>query len=123
MAEKGTYPPSGATAPAPGNFPEAPPSYEASMASGPSGANAGMKILTFRHCFSFFNVLLVSGGFVDPNKGQFQGAPPSQGQAPGPAQGQQPTVIVQYMNPPNFGHNPVSDDFSYDLLLGIEFFL
>ena len=46
------------------------------------------------------------------NKSQPQPMPPPQQQgAPGgvpagAAPGQ--TVIVQYMNPPNFGHNPVS---------------
>jgi len=87
MAEKGAYPPPSAPQ---GAFPEAPPSYEATV----SGA---------------------AGGFVDPNmanKSQPQPMPPPQQQgAPGgvpagaaPAQ----TVIVQYMNPPNFGHNPVN---------------
>jgi len=69
-------------------MPEAPPSYEATM----SGA---------------------AGGFVVPpgdqdqsNKGPYQAAPPpQQQQQPGPG-GQ--TVIVQYMNPPAFGHSPVN---------------
>jgi len=83
MAEKGAYPPP--TAPQ-GGFPEAPPSYEATV----SGA---------------------AGGFVDPRKSQQQPAPPPQQAAPGPAGAAAPgtqTVIVQYMNPPNFGHNPVN---------------
>lgn len=76
MAEKAAYqpPPS-----APGSgFPEAPPSYEATV----SGA---------------------AGGFVDPKGQQAQMPPPPQQQAQ-----QQPTVIVQYMNPPNFGSSPVN---------------
>jgi len=87
MAEKGPYPP--ASAPQ-GGFPEAPPSYEATV----SGA---------------------AGGFVappnmpDPSKIQARPAPPPMQAAPVPA-GAAPgqTVIVQYMNPPNFGHNPVN---------------
>ena len=51
------------------------------------------------------------GGFVDPGKVQQQPnyAPPPQQGVPGPA-GAAPaqTVVVQYMNPPNFGPNPVS---------------
>ena len=49
---------------------------------------------------------------MDPNKGQYQATPPpQQGQPPptgAPAPAGQQTVIVQYMNPPNFGHNPVN---------------
>jgi len=84
MAEKGAYPP--ASAPQ-GGFPEAPPSYEATVAG-------------------------AAGGFVDPNhKSQPPPPlPPQQQGAPGGAAGAAPTqtVIVQYMNPPNFGHNPVN---------------
>jgi lipopolysaccharide-induced tumor necrosis factor-alpha factor len=79
MAEKGQYPP---TAPQ-GGMPDAPPSYEATV----SGA---------------------AGGFVDPSKVQQKPAPPVQQQPQGQAPGAQPTVIVQYMNPPNFGSNPVN---------------
>ena len=39
MAEKSAYPSATAPPPGPGGFPEAPPSYEASMASG--GAHGG----------------------------------------------------------------------------------
>jgi len=78
MAEKGGTPTAPPTQHVPQQgFPEAPPSYEASVGA--------------------------SGGFVAPphvNKGQPQPAPPQQ-------QGGQ-TVIVQYMNPPNFGHSPVN---------------
>lgn len=87
MAEKASAPPpQGAYPTQPqgqGQYPEHPPSYEASV--GPSG------------------------GFVDP-KGQYQQAPPPPPvQQHGPPPAQQPqTVIVQYMNPPNFGHNPVN---------------
>ena len=61
-----------------------------------------------------------SGGFVapsnmpDPSKIQARPAPPPMQAAPVPA-GAAPgqTVIVQYMNPPNFGHNPVSKTAMY----------
>merc|ERR1711963_639953 len=43
---------------------------------------------------------------LQSNKGPYQAAPPpQQQQQPGPG-GQ--TVIVQYMNPPAFGHSPVN---------------
>jgi len=86
MAEKGVYPPLPPASAPQGGFPEAPPSYDATM----SGA---------------------AGGFVDPGKVQQQQAPPPQQGVPGPAGGgpaPAQTVIVQYMNPPNFGHNPVN---------------
>jgi len=84
-SEKGSAP----TAPPPqvhppqGGFPEAPPSYAESMGA--------------------------AGGFVAPpqenmNKSQPQMPPPG----PGPAAPQGQTVIVQYVNAPNFGHNPVN---------------
>ena len=50
----------------------------------------------------------------DPSKIQARPAPPPMQAAPVPA-GAAPgqTVIVQYMNPPNFGHNPVSKTAMY----------
>ena len=55
------------------------------------------------------STLYYKGGFVAPpqenmNKGQPQMQPPG----PGPVAPQGQTVIVQYVNAPNFGHNPVS---------------
>ena len=52
----------------------------------------------------------IAGGFVQPGPGgaapigNFQAAPPPQMQ---PQQAGQQTVIVQLMNPPNFGSDPV----------------
>merc|ERR1711860_388779 len=79
-ADMPTAPPPGP----PGGYPELPPSYDESVGG--------------------------AGGFVQPGpagaapKGNFQAAPPPQMQ---PQQAGQQTVIVQYMNPPNFGSNPV----------------
>jgi len=55
------------------------------------------------------STLYYKGGFVAPpqenmNKGQPQMQPPG----PGPVAPQGQTVIVQYVNAPNFGHNPVN---------------
>jgi lipopolysaccharide-induced tumor necrosis factor-alpha factor len=88
MAEK-----TGPSAPqaAQGGFPEAPPSYEATVGG--------------------------AGGFVAPpvgpdGKGMYQPPPmqhqQQQGVPPPAGLGGPQTVIVQYMNPPNFGHNPVN---------------
>lgn len=107
MAEKQAYPQQAPSAPA-GGFPEAPPSYEATMSG---GAGKCQKFHSQSPLFSSMNIF--SGGFVDPNKADNkpQYAPPPQGAGvpagDGPAP-QQPTVIVQYMNPPNFGSNPVN---------------
>jgi len=82
MAEKSGSMPT-ATAPPAGGYPELPPSYDESVGG--------------------------AGGFVHPGtagdpKGNMQAPPPpQQQQQPG-----QQTVIVQYMNPPNFGHSPVN---------------
>jgi len=84
MAEKATMPTAPPSGPPPGGYPELPPSYDESVGA---------------------------GGFVQPGpggaapKGSFQAAPPPPQMEPQQA-GQQ-TVIVQYMNPPNFGPNPV----------------
>lgn len=85
MAEKATMPTAPPSGPPPGGYPELPPSYDESVGA---------------------------GGFVQPGpggaapKGSFQAAPPPPQMEPQQA-GQQ-TVIVQYMNPPNFGPNPVN---------------
>ncbi len=99
MAEKGQYPP---TAPQ-GGMPDAPPSYEATV----SGAAGKIFFLT-EILITNLNLTFSPGGFVDPSKVQQKPAPPVQQQPQGQAPGAQPTVIVQYMNPPNFGSNPVS---------------
>jgi len=84
MAEKADMPTAPPPGP-PGGYPELPPSYDESVGG--------------------------AGGFVQPGpagaapKGNFQAAPPPQMQ---PQQAGQQTVIVQYMNPPNFGSNPVN---------------
>lgn len=83
MAEK-SVPSAPMAAPPMAGYPELPPTYDESVGG--------------------------AGGFVQPGaaptKGNFQTPPPPQGQ-PGQQPGQQ-TVIVQYMNTPNFGPNPVN---------------
>ena len=111
MAEKGPYPPPSAPQ---GGFPEAPPSYEATVSGTAGKKNVRLSWickLGIVNTYLFNNL----GGFVDPNQSQPKPMmpPPQQQRAPGapagvaggaaPAQ----TVIVQYMNPPNFGPNPV----------------
>lgn len=94
MAEKGSAPPM-SEMPSP---PQAPPSYEASV-----GGAVG-------YAPTYPQQQGVGGGFVQPG-GTKAGFPPQQQGAPPPMQQQgqpQQTVIVQYMNPPNFGASPVN---------------
>jgi len=89
MAEKGNPPP--AMAPPPNVPADAPPSYQES-----EGAGAG-------------------GGFVAPpgvpppaTYPKLPANDPTQNNMQGQPQQQQPTVIVQYVNAPNFGPRPVN---------------